>query len=133
MGLDKCVLTKKTLFLLAILFNCGLLIAQNNLIRKPAISPDASKMAFSYHGDIWVYSFANNQSQRITVHQAYESNPVWNPKGDQLAFSSNRRVFTNIFSTGINGGVPKQLTYFPTTDTPSQWNSNGDILFNSNI
>lgn len=125
-------MTKKTLFLLAILFNCGLLIAQNNLIRKPSISPDASKMAFSYHGDIWVYSFANNQSQRITVHQAYESNPVWNPKGDQLAFSSNRRVFTNIFSTGINGGVPKQLTYFPTTDTPSQWNSNGDILFNSN-
>ena len=32
-------------------------LAQNDLIRKPALNPDASKMAFSYYGDIWVYDF----------------------------------------------------------------------------
>jgi len=125
-------MTKKALFFLAVFLNCGLLISQNTLIREPSISPDASQMAFSFHGDIWVYNFSNNQSKRITIHQAYESNPIWNAKGNQLAFTSNRRGSTNIFTTDVNGGIPTQLTYFPTTDTPSQWNSNGDILFNSN-
>ena len=123
---------KRILFLVTILFNCGLLISQNNLIRQPSISPDASQMAFSYHGDIWVYNFANKQSKRITIHQAYESNPVWNAKGTQVAFASNRRGSTNIFISSVRGGVPKQMTYFPTTDTPSQWTSDGKILFNSN-
>jgi C-terminal processing protease CtpA/Prc/Tol biopolymer transport system component len=125
-------MTKKTLFFLAIFLKCGLLIAQNTLIRKPSISPDASKMAFSFHGDIWVHNFANNQSKRLTVHQAFESDPIWNTKGNQLAFTSNRRGSVNIFTTGLNGGIPTQLTYFPTTDTPSQWNANGDILFTTN-
>jgi tricorn protease len=125
-------MTKRILFSLAILFNCGLLIAQNTLIRKPSISPDATQMAFSYHGDIWVHNFATNQSKRLTIHQAYENGPIWNAKSNQLAFTSNRRGSTNIFTTGLNGGVPTQMTYFPTTDTPSQWNKNGNILFTSN-
>jgi len=125
-------MTKKTLFFLAIFLNCGLLIAQNTFIRKPSISPDASQMAFSFQGDIWVYNFSNNQSKRLTIHQGYESDPVWNAKGNQLAFTSNRRGSVNIFTTNVSGGIPTQLTYFPTTDTPSQWNSNGDILFTTN-
>ena len=125
-------MTKKTLFFLAILFNCGWLIAQNTLIRKPSISPDARQMAFSYHGDIWVHNLSNNQSKRLTVHQAYESDPIWNVKSNQLAFTSNRKGRTNIFTTGLNGGVPTQMTYFPTTDVPSQWSKNGGILFTSN-
>lgn len=125
-------MTKKTFLTLAILLNCGLLIAQNTLIRKPAISSDASKMAFGYHGDIWIHDFNTNQSKRLTVHQAYDGNPIWNSKGNKLAFTSNRRGVTNIFTTSVNGGVPKQMTYFPTTDTPSQWNKNGNILFSSN-
>ena len=125
-------MTKKTLFFLAILFSSGLLIAQNTLIRKPSISPDATQIAFSYHGDIWVHNLSNDQSKRLTVHQAYESNPIWNAKSNQLTFTSNRKGRTNIFTTGLNGGVPTQMTYFPTTDTPSQWNKNGKILFTSN-
>jgi len=125
-------MTKKTLFFLAIFLNCGLLIAQNTFIRKPSISPDASQMAFSFQGDIWVHNFSNNQSKRLTIHQGYESDPVWNAKGNQLAFTSNRRGSVNIFTTNVSGGIPTQLTYFPTTDTPSQWNSNGTILFTTN-
>ena len=125
-------MTKKTLFLLVTLFNFTLLISQNTFVRKPAISPDASKIAFSYHGDIWVFDLASNQPKRLTIHQAYESNPVWNSKSNQLVFTSNRRGSTNIFKTDLNGGIPNQLTYYPTTDTPSHWSSNGDIIFSSN-
>ena len=82
---------KKTLFLYAVLFTTTVLIAQKTLVRKPSISPDASKMAFSFDGDIWVLDLKTNQTKRLTIHQAYESNPIWNPNSSQLVFTSNRR------------------------------------------
>ncbi|MCG1035836.1 S41 family peptidase [Polaribacter sargassicola] len=123
---------KKTLFFFAVICSSTLLIAQNSLTRQPTISPDASKIAFGYQGDIWVYSLLTNQSKRLTIHQAYESNPIWNSESNQLLFTSNRKGYTNIFKTDINGVLPTQLTYYPTTDTPSYWGENGNIIFSSN-
>jgi len=124
-------MTKKIVILLAIVLNSNLLISQNALIRKPSISPDASKMAFSYHGDIWVYHFSNQQTNRLTVNQAYESDPIWNDKGTKIAFTSNRKGSVNIFTTNLNGGVPTQITQYPTTDAPTDWRK-GTIIFSTN-
>ena len=82
-----------------------LLSAQNSLIRIPRISPNAQEMAFSYQGDIWIYNFDTQQSKRLTIHEGYESNPVWNKNGDQLAFSSNRKGANNVFIIRKNGGI----------------------------
>ena len=109
----------------------GLLSAQNSLIRMPRISPNAQEMAFSYQGDIWIYNFNTQQTKRITIHEGYESNPVWNTSGDQLAFSSNRKGNNNIFTIKKNGGIPKQLTYYPTGDTPYDWTSSNHIIFST--
>ena len=98
----------------------------------PSISPDASKVAFSYHGDIWVLNLTSNQTNRLTIHQGYESNPIWNSNSNKIVFTSNRRGSTNLFTTDLNGGIPNQLTYYPTTDTPSDWTSEGNIIFSSN-
>lgn len=125
-------MTKKTLLVFAVLFNLNLLIAQNTLIRTPTISPDASKMAFGFDGDIWVLDLISNQYKRLTIHQAYESNPIWNSKSSELVFNSNRKGYTNMFKTDLDGGIPTQLTYYPTTDTPSSWGSDGQIIFSSN-
>lgn len=125
-------MTKKTILIIAFLCNLTLLSAQNTLIRTPTISPDASKMAFGYHGDIWVLDLNTNQKNRLTINQAYESNPVWNSKSNEIVFMSNRKGSRNIFKTDLNGGVPNQLTFYPTTDTPSQWQENGEIIFSSN-
>ncbi|MGG8495511.1 S41 family peptidase [Tenacibaculum sp. TC6] len=107
------------------------LVGQNTLIREPKISPDASQMAFSYYGDIWVYQFSNQQTKRLTIHEAYESNPVWKPNGLELAFSSNRKGNDNVFTIPVNGGFPKQLTYYPTTNTPTDW-SGESVIFTTN-
>ncbi|CAM1352277.1 S41 family peptidase [Tenacibaculum insulae] len=122
------MMSKKIYLVLALILS-NVLSAQQSLIRKPQISPDASQMAFSYHGDIWVYNFTSKQSKRLTIHKGYESNPVWNTSGDLLAFSSNRKGNDNVFTTSLNGGVPKQLTYYPTTNIPTDWTSKGDVLF----
>ncbi|WP_435414673.1 S41 family peptidase [Polaribacter aestuariivivens] len=125
-------MTKKTLLLLTILLNVTFLFGQETLVRTPTISPDASKMAFGFDGDIWVLDLATNQSKRLTIHQAYESNPIWDTESNQLVFNSNRKGYTKLFKTNLNGGVPEQLTYYPTTDTPSFWSADGEIIFSSN-
>ncbi|WBX71829.1 hypothetical protein [Tenacibaculum retecalamus] len=122
-------MSKKNIFLLAMLFSFGIAISQNSLIRKPAISNDGSKMAFSYHGDIWVYNLNNKESKRLTIHKGYESNPVWNSDDTEIAFSSNRKGNDNVFTTFLNGGVPKQLTYYPTANIPTDWTSKDAIVF----
>ena len=109
-----------------------LLSAQNSLIRMPRISPNAQEMAFSFQGDIWIHNFDTQQSKRLTIHEGYESNPVWNTTGDQLAFSSNRKGANNVFTIRKNGGIPKQLTYYPTGDIPYDWTSSNNIVFATN-
>jgi len=121
---------KAILFVLSAMF-CGLSFAQEKIIRTPKLSPDASQLAFSYAGDIWVYDLSNKQSKRLTVHQAYESNPIWSPDGQELVFASNRRSYVDVFKVNVNGGTPDQLTFYPSTDRPSDWTSQGDILFSS--
>lgn len=110
----------------------GFLSAQSSLIMTPNLSPDATELAFSYQGDIWTYNLNSKQTKRLTVHEAYESNPVWNNKGNQLAFASNRKGANNIFTVSTNGGVPKQITYYPTGDTPYDWTKDNNILFTTN-
>lgn len=125
-------MTKKTIFICFILCNLTFISAQNSLIRKPSLSPDANELAFSYQGDIWVYNLNSNQAKRLTVHEAYEANPVWNSKGTHLAFSSNRKGANNIFTVSKSGGMPTQMTYYPTTDTPYDWTKENNILFTTN-
>lgn len=90
---------KRKISITAALFTCGFLLAQQTFIRKPAISPDASQIAFSYQGDIFTYNFTNKQTKRLTIHKGYESNPVWNANGTKIAFSSNRKGNDNVFVT----------------------------------
>lgn len=122
---------KNILCLVAILFG-GILTAQNSLIITPNLSPDATELAFSYQGDIWIYNFSTQQTKRLTIHEAYESNPIWNATGTHLAFSSNRKGADNIFTISKDGGIPKQLTYYPTADIPYDWTRENTILFTTN-
>ena len=117
------------LYIVFFMLITALLTAQNSLIRMPRISPNAQEIAFSFQGDIWIYNFDTQQTKRLTIHEGYESNPIWNTSGDQLAFSSNRKGANNIFTISKNGGIPKQLTYYPTGDTPYDWTSNNNIVF----
>ena len=128
----KIKLMTTRLYIVFFTLMLGSLSAQNSMIRMPRISPTAQEMAFSFQGDIWIYNFNSQQTKRLTIHEGYESNPVWNTSGDQLAFSSNRKGATNIFSIKKNGGKPKQLTYYPTSDIPYDWTPSNNIVFATN-
>jgi C-terminal processing protease CtpA/Prc/Tol biopolymer transport system component len=107
--------------------------AQNKPIfaTQPAISPDGNKVAFSFQGDIWVMAANGGAAQRLTIHQAYDSNPVWSPDGKSIAFSSNRAGNNDIFTIPANGGTTQRLTYHSTDDQVSCWTAQNEILFAS--
>lgn len=107
--------------------------AQTNQIfaTKPAISPDGNQIAFSYQGDIWVIPTSGGVARRLTIHQGYESNPVWSNDGKTIAFNGSRAGNNDIFTVSVTGGTPKRLTYHTTDDQISHWTNQNQLLFTS--
>ena len=110
---------------------CSLSIAQE-LLRFPAINHTGSLIAFSYQGDIWTASASGGKANRLTIHEGYESNPVFSPDGKQIAFSGARFGNNDIFRIPVDGGVPIRLTYHSAGDLVSSWNQADKIVFSTN-
>ena len=102
------------------------------LVHYPALSPDGSQLAFSYQGDIWTVATTGGVARRLTIHQAYESNPQWSPDGQQIAFQGNRYGNDDIFVVNVNGGEARRLTFHSDADTEPQWTADQQVLFNAN-
>jgi len=98
-------------------------------IMQPTISPNGDQLAFSFQGDIWVSLKSGVNPKRLTIHQAYESNPVWTNDGKHIIFSSDRFGNDDIFKIPVNGGTPERLTYHSAGDSPYSVTPEGDILF----
>lgn len=123
--------TKATLATL--LCGMGLSFAQANnpLIQRPSLSPDASKIAFSYQGDIWTANADGSNPRRLTIHEAYETNPVWSSDGTSIAFQGERYGNNDIYTVSDNGGIPKRLTFHSSSDVVTDFTPDGNILFNT--
>ncbi len=116
-----------TLFL-SIITLCVATAKDNSpFVRFPAVNQNGTKIAFSYQGDIWTVPATGGRAYRITIHEAYECNPVFSPKGDKIAFSSNRFGNNDIFVIKSTGGIPKRITYNSASDLISDWHK--DSLF----
>jgi len=115
------------LFVFSILFSFQS-FAQS-AIMQPSISKDGNHLAFSYQGDIWISDGSGENTKRITLHEAYETNPVWSNDGQSIIFSSDRFGNNDIFSIPVEGGTPKRLTFHSSGDSPYSITSKGDILF----
>jgi tricorn protease len=55
------------------------------------------KLAFAYHGDIWVANDDGSSPMRLTAHVARDSFPRFSPDGCLVAFSSNRFGNDDVF------------------------------------
>lgn len=101
--------------------------------RTPSLSPDASKVAFAYQGDIWVVSSNGGRADRLTVHPAAESMPRFSPDGKWIAFTSTRNGSMDIFVMSSDGGEPKRLTFSSANEYAMGWTPDSKwILYYSN-
>lgn len=97
-------------------------------MRFPSISPDGRTIAFGYQGDIYVVSAQGGEAKRLTVHEAYESHPIWSPAGDKIAFASKRYGNDDVFVVPVGGGTPTRLTYHSANDTPFDFTPDGQSV-----
>ena len=122
--------------LLTIAAFCALslpILAQDGtLLRYPAVHPTGSTVAFSYQGDIWTVPTSGGKATRLTIHEAYESNPVFSPDGKQIAFSGSRYGNNDLFVMDANGGTVKRLTFHSGADNISSWTQKDQIVFSTN-
>ena len=77
----------------------------------PALSPDGSKILFSWKGDIWEASVEGGHSTRLTSHPAWDFAPQYTPDGKSVCFGSTREGGYQVFSMPATGGLAKQLTH----------------------
>jgi Tol biopolymer transport system component len=61
--------------------------------KQPSLSPDGSRVAFSWKGDIYVKQVGAEALLQITKDPATDSWPAWSPDASQIAFVRNDQVF----------------------------------------
>lgn len=100
-------------------------------LRYSSISPDGTKIAFAYRGDIYTVPVGGGEARQITANAAYDYSPVWSPDGKYIAFASDREGSKDIFVTSTNGGSPRRLTTNSGSEVPVAFLDNENILFTS--
>ncbi len=82
------------------------------LLRFPHIQGE--KIAFVYGGDIWTASAHGGAARRITsFDDGFELFPRISPDGEWIAFSGEYSGTRQIWLVPYDGGVPRQLTFYP--------------------
>lgn len=121
----------RKLFLL-LLLAAATITANDPLLRFPSVSHDGSKIAFNFQGDVWTVPFEGGTANRLTIHEAYDSKPIWSFDDKFIAFSSDRFGNNDVYVTSVFGGVPNRLTFRSTNDEAVSWTKNNELLFTTN-
>lgn len=94
------------------------------LLRTPALS--AKHLAFAYAGDIYLADKDGKNPQRLTVHPEAETDPMFSPDGQWIAFSGNYNGNNDVYVVSVNSGyagagIPRRITFHPNADVVRGW------------
>lgn len=103
-------------------------------LRDVKISPDGSRIAFCYRGDIYTVPADGGSAIRLTSQPDYESVPVWSPDGRYIAFATDRNGNNDIYIIPSTGGQPRRLTYKSVSEIPEAFTPDGKaVVFSASI
>jgi tricorn protease len=85
--------------------------AATKLLRFPNVWHD--RIVFSYAGDLWTVSTAGGTAARLTANPGLELFGKFSPDGRFIAFTGQYGGDEQVYVIPSNGGVPKQLTFYP--------------------
>ena len=125
---------KRLLFVLLLLIaSTSVAMGQSQshtLFQNPTLN--RSHIVFVYAGDLWIAPRAGGDAKRLTNGVGLETDPVFSPDGNWIAFTGEYDGNTDVYLVGATGGVPKRLTYHPGVDLAVGWTNDGrQIVFSS--
>ena len=86
------------------------------------------------HTHLWVVDASGGTPKALTSGSYDDATPRWSPKGDWIAFVSNRNPDpdvtddTDIWLVSASGGPPRRLAANPGPDTDPVWSHAGDRI-----
>lgn len=97
-------------------------------MRYPAISPDGSRIVFSYQGDLWTVPSAGGEAKRVAERAGWDVRARWSPDGQTLAFCSDPSGNFDLYTIPAAGGTAKQITSHTADDILGDWSPDGKSL-----
>ena len=95
------------------------------------VSVNQSHIAFTYAGKIWLVERTGGTARRLTNTPNDETNPIFSPDGQRIAFSRLNGNDWDVFIASADGsGEPTRITMMPEDDMVTSWSPDGkEIIF----
>lgn len=117
--------------------------APGELFSNASFSPDGKMIAFSStrsgKKDIWITQTTSKEAIPVTNDEFSNKDPIWSPKGDEIAFYSQKGnnpgsgAGPGIWRVSALGGVPKSVGAVSDGSFElRRWATSGQIYFQSN-
>jgi len=89
--------------------SAALFAYEPHFMKDPAVSPDGTKVCFSYVKDLWSVPFEGGIAKRLTSVKGDDSNPDYSPDGKFIAFNSDRDGSGGVYIMPAEGGAAKKI------------------------
>ncbi len=104
-------------------------IAPRASFAQPAISPDASRIAFVSGGAIWEVAATGGAAHILVADKGADSRPLFSPVGDKLAFVSEATGDGDIYVLDLASGKLTRITYADGREELSGWSRDGQWIY----
>lgn len=96
---------------------------------NPSLSPDGSRIYFSYDGDICSVPVEGGLASTFISLGGNEGHPIVSPDGKWIAFSSDIQGNNDVYVVPAVGGQARQLTYHEAGDIPVSWSADSKYIY----
>ena len=113
-------------------------VFQLEWVTNPQISPDGNWVVYQRGGmdimndqrqsRLWMIKTDGTNHQKLTSNDVNESNPVWSPDGQKMAFSSSTEHGSELFVYWLKTGKVARLSQLENSPSRVSWSPDGKCL-----